>query len=423
MRKTSAIKKDPLIVGMSIYLLIMLLGIAVRTYITQSVATTWLINFAGFVLFWIIVFRDKIYTYQNAIILILVYFICSFITLFLNLRFYSFALDKIGTNINTLVFGGYFIIFAFLKRSRPLKDEGLESFFFLLSFLGTASILIAWVSGFRNIIQGLTGRINVYDVRACGLFYSKNIYGAFVSLSAHPDLYLYQKYKRPRSLLLFALKAVAVALSFSRAALLQLVLFTFFYFYFNQKGIRKLVYLVVIVLLCVIIWRIAIKLFPGACDIIINRIIRFQAGDAGRAWLRRQAASTFFKNSLSIFFGVGFMGLYELNLDIDNTYSYLLFTGGIIKCCFFAFLFFESFRTCEKRRHVNNTLIALCQSVGISYMVFAFFESIPLAELGLTDFLYTLFMLFIPLGYREPQRTPKYLAKGQTEQEEINENL
>ena len=121
MRKTSAIKKDPLIVGMSIYLLIMLLGIAVRTYITQSVATTWLINFAGFVLFWIIVFRDKIYTYQNAIILILVYFICSFITLFLNLRFYSFALDKIGTNINTLVFGGYFIIFAFLKRSRPLN--------------------------------------------------------------------------------------------------------------------------------------------------------------------------------------------------------------------------------------------------------------------------------------------------------------
>lgn len=387
---------SPIVKDTVIYIFIMLFAVSLRTYVTHSATIVWIVNLLG-----LLVCYGKYILRQKAEILIIVvlYIIASFITIGLNTEYFNGSIKALGTNINIFVFPFFAMLISSFARRKVLKDEQIEYLFKIISIIGLFTVLIAWGTGYRYLSRVFRGTLNPYRADILGIsgfFYGKNIYGAFISLSLAPDLYFLAKTHQRKYIVLMIVKIAAIVLSFSRAALLQAGIMCFLFFWLNRKRTLKEWGLLGIVFLAFLVFFIFNNQFHR---FIMRSVLRTSIGDAGRGFLRARALSRVGEVYKIMVFGIGFAGVDALSVDIDNTYLYLLFTGGIVKILFFIGVVYIFFLKTKELKRYNPSLACLSLAVGGSYFVFAFYESIAILELGLLNFLFALFMLVIPCGY------------------------
>ena len=377
-----------------LYIILMFVAICIRTFFFDSIVIIWIINFIG--LFFI--FRHRLRKVEKAWAYCIIFFLMISLSTFLvNIKYLENDIKGIGTNVNLLVTPTYIILLGLYYKERPFSDDSIWSIFNIISIIGLVSVAFAWITGYRDIISVIYGRMNAYLAKGSGLFYGKNIYGAFISLSGSVDLFLYNLTKKNKYIVLYIIKLFAVMVSFSRAALLHAAVFLIVYLWFNKKRAKRewiLLFLTAIVIVVVVL------LNRDILNAFTNTIIRFEAGDAGRSNERIRSLNAIDNNILVIIFGLGFPGLGMLSLDIDNTYFYLFFTGGILKCVFFIFGFFFFIHNSFRIYKYNKSLTCFCVGMALSYYVYAFYESVCIFELGFLNYIFTLLIFLIPSGYR-----------------------
>ncbi|MBQ6197302.1 MAG: hypothetical protein IJK47_07760 [Lachnospiraceae bacterium] len=385
--------KDHITFDLILYTVLMLGGVILRTYMTHSVTIVWVVNAISiFVCF----FSYLRHLSKRTLVYAFIYFLFCLITLFVNSQYITRSLKSIGTNINIIIPLIYLAIIHYSYTRKPYSNQDISKLLNIISLLGIIAFLFTWIVNFGDLLGAILGRIRIYRADIDGFFYNKNIYGAFISLSLAADLYLYGVSTNGKRIPLIVLKIIAIALSFSRAALLQagIMIFTFLW---TQKKHKKRDFFL---LICFIILLIVIVFTNESIMLFIrNSILRVSVGDAGRSLNRKRALEVVGANPLSLFLGVGFFGLDYLNIDIDNTYLYLLFTGGIVKIVFFIFVLVFSAKRIKEIRHSNSLLSRLSISVFLSYLAYAFFESVAILELGLLNFLNLFYILLLPSGY------------------------
>ena len=312
----------PLTLATMQYLLLMFVGILLRTYVTHTVTIVWIVNLIGLIGCFIQYYR---YINNRILLLSLLYILTNLISLFINIDLMTLDLKAIGTNINIFVFPLYLFLFYIFSKEKQFDDEQIKISFSLISSIGLCAVLFAWITGYRDIIRVFQGNLSAYRTSSAGFFYGKNIYGAFVSLTIVPDLYLYRTAHDNRKIYSIIVKIIAVILSFSRAALLQMAIFLLLYFLLSKKHTKT-----ELLLLIGVIFIIAfIATSQNALrNFVINNVLRVSVGDAGRARARARAISQIGNDWRRLLFGISFAGIDRLNLDIDNTYFYVFLSGG-----------------------------------------------------------------------------------------------
>lgn len=376
------------------YIAVMLLGVVLVTFITKTITIAWVINLLGLL---ILFFPFYSQTNTRCLIGATLYIFCGLITLFFNMDFISSDLKSIGTNVNILVLPITFMIINTIKTKYPIKYFDVEKCMIFLSRLGTLAVILSWILGGVGILSVYNGA-NAYQAEVAGFFYSKNIYGAFVGLTLSADLFLNFASGSLLKKIIIAVKTLAVILSFSRAALLQIGVMFFVYFWKKKSKSMADYILALVGILCGVISFYYLQNDEGISNFFMNSIFRIDAGDAGRSLARHEALDKFTSNLINPLFGVGFAGIDALDIDIDNTYLYLWFTGGIPKVLFYIGALIISYIKIKSLKLYNPEIYRLCISVYVSYMFYAFFESVAVLELGLLNFLFTFFMFILPIG-------------------------
>lgn len=379
----------------NLYLFTMMIAICISTFVTESIVIVWIINLVGLFLIFLPYFKS---TNFSLLFLAISYLFFGVFTFLVNLGYLSDDLKSIGTNINILIFPTMLLIAYSVKTRNSLDKNSIVSVLKFLSILGTISVAFAWAMGASDILSVFSG-MSAYQARVYGIFYSKNIYGAFVGLTMAADLYLLSEKRRLDIMLLLGIKFIAVIVSFSRAALLQTVVMIFIFYCLKNK--RKLIdYVLLFIAALAIIFIIYLILAdPDLTNFFMNSVFRVQGGDAGRAMLRERALSLIPDDIIHILLGVGFPGVDALKIDVDNTYLYLWFTGGFPKVFAYLSAAIYSLYKIIKLKSQDTILYRICISIFISYLFFAFFESVAFLELGLLNFVYTFFLFYIPMGY------------------------
>ena len=379
-----------------IYFVVMLFGIVANTYVTHSITVVWIVNLLGLA---VLFFPYLRYTESYVLKVSLIYIGFCMVTLALNTDYLTASTKAIGTNINILIVPIFLNILYYVKRRNLITTETITKILKWVSVLGTIALIFTLLTSYGAIMSVFGGE-SAYHVDVSGFFYSKNIYGAFISLTIGADLYLLNKTNRAKRLFIILLKILAVVVSFSRAALLQMTIMLFLFIWL-KKNRRLRDYFLTLVLLCVLaVTAYFILTNQNITDFITDGVLRLDSGDAGRQFLREQAMQKM--NGISnILFGVGFAGIEQLDIDVDNTYLYLLFSGGIIKIAFYIYFIVIAFKNIVPLKKTDEQLYRICMAVAISYLVFAFFESVAVLELGLLNFLFTMFMFLFPFARKE----------------------
>lgn len=381
--------------SVSNYLILMLLAIAVRTYFFETIAIVWIINFLGVCWF----FRTT-FLHPNKKILwaCIVYVLCAVGTIAFNTESLGWGLKAVGTNLNTLAVVLFWLICGSRENEIWSTERNLNNLFHFLSLLGFISVLYAWLVDFSSVFSIIRGA-SAYSIKSYGFFYGKNIYGAFVALTIGADLWLYQQNHSWKHLFIMLIKIIAIVLSFSRAALL---LAGGICSLSCLLGIRRKNTLKLSILLAILGalggWFILSS--EMSVHFFIDKIFRIEVGDAGRAALRETALAQFGSSSWHFLFGVGYFNMDFLDMDIDNTYLYLLFSGGLLKLIIYFLAYVLSLHKILWLRKRNLVLGNICLAISISYLAFAYFESVSLFELGLLNFIFGVWLYLIPFGYQ-----------------------
>lgn len=377
------------------YLIAMWLGVISVGPLHASSTLFWTVNLVCFIL---LIFRQILYLKLQFFALILG--CVGVISFFLSIEYLSFDIKGIGTNIGILTLPIYYMLFSNMEQVKPLSEAVIYRNLKVLSHLGTITFLQAWVLDYNDIYQATFGNLDAYKAELSGIFYTKNVYGAFIALSMCADLYLFKKSKDCRYMWIIQciLKILAVALSYSRAAMLQ-VSVAIILFYILQKR-YTLIEIWVAVTAGITAFLIT-YLNPSIVVFIQEKILRINTGDAGRSEARIEAIKRVPDTIITKLFGVGYAGVATLDIDIDNSFYYVYFTGGWIKVILYIILIAWSFYKCLLLRKKNVILGNICLAVGISYLAFGWFESVPLFELGLLNYVFMWFMYFIPCGNDE----------------------
>lgn len=376
------------------YIFIMLLAIAISTFLNIGSYSFWAINgIAYFLLF------GKYYVVQKVRMwwCFFAYLFFGVITILLNTIYVTSDLKSIGTQVNLVFTPLFLMLFDKVGHEKPFNQLDVKKLFQFLSLLGTCSAIIAVVTGFSDLLAVFSGRLGAYSANAAGFFYSKNIYGAFVGLTLCADVYLYQESKSVKRAIICAFKYFCVIVSFSRAALLQVSIAIFLFFWFSIKRSKKEW---MILILAVLVTVVMIYQSPDLQRILIDQVLRLDAGDAGRAQLRQNALEVVDLGTFRSFLGIGYAGINFFNVDIDNTYYYTFFAGGIVKIAFFMCVSIISLISILKLKKKDRLISDICLAVWCSYFVFAYYESVAILEIGLLNFCYMIYMFLIPMGYR-----------------------
>lgn len=373
------------------YIVIMLIGIALRTYITHTITIVWIINLLGLLLFFPYLRHLDVVILRNS----LLYIALGIVTILINLKYLHSDAKSIGTNVNIIIFPLFCLLINYVKRHISYSLDIIAPILKFISYCGFIVVLFTWLVSFKQFISVFRG-LGVYKADVSGFFYSKNIYGAFIGLSLFPDLYFFNIDRKSKSILFIVIKALGVVLSFSRAALLQVAVFLFI-FIWKQKRRTLRSYILLLVSISVIITILCIALQNNnLIEFVKNSVLRVNSGDAGRNYYNNRALMIMNSEWYSYIFGVGFAGLTELKIDVDNTYLYLIFTGGVVKLLIYIGIFILTFKRIAKMKSYDKKMSDLCLAMFVSYLIFAFFESVAILELGLLNFLYMLFVLIIP---------------------------
>ena len=372
----------------------MLLGIVLRAFITHSSTIVWIVNLLGIFLCFLPCFQKIRKPIGRDLLL---FALISIITIILNIKYLTANLKAIGTNINILVLPLFLLIIDYVREDQVLSRSEIINLLHIISVIGIISILMAWILGSGNLIRVFIGRLSPYRADIDGFFYGKNIYGSFVSLTIAADLYLYKYSNRRVFVYIILAKVIAVILSFSRAALLHSLLLIFVFWWIEKKHKKRdYILLIAIVIGTILIFSSSSKVQ----SFVLNSVLRIEVGDAGRAYLRHRAITRAGVNFSTLVFGVGFAGIDFLHIDIDDTYYYLLFSGGILKILFYLYYLTNNMKAVVATKIRDKDLGNLCIAMIVSYLAFAAFESVALLELGLLNFLFTLFICIIPQSQR-----------------------
>lgn len=378
---------------MCLYITIMIFGIALTSATESTTALFWSINAVGlFLCLGPYACKGSV----RALIFCFIYISFWIIGLFINENLITNNIKAIGININVAIFSIYVLVLSFLSKEKVFNDSSVLKILKCISYWGTISFVFAWIFGFQDIMHVISGSMSVYNARGYGFFNGKNPYGIFLALSLCADLYLYKlKGKNWKIKSICVLKFFAIVFSFSRAALLQIAIVILSFLWFERKRSTK----EWIILGCIC----SLALFyiiqnETVLEVVLNDVFRLEMGDAGRAEARNFALSKI-DGIFEYVFGVGYVGIVYYDIDIDNAWLSIFFTGGLVKCTIYLGLLIYFFIVTHRLIKLNKTLGNICLSVGISYLVYAFFEEITLFQSGLINFTFMIFMYFIPCGY------------------------
>ena len=196
----------------NLYLFTMMIAICISTFVTESIVIVWIINLVGLFLIFLPYFKS---TNFSLLFLAISYLFFGVFTFLVNLGYLSDDLKSIGTNINILIFPTMLLIAYSVKTRNSLDKNSIVSVLKFLSILGTISVAFAWAMGASDILSVFSG-MSAYQARVYGIFYSKNIYGAFVGLTMAADLYLLSEKRRLDIMLLLGIKFIAVIPGFPK---------------------------------------------------------------------------------------------------------------------------------------------------------------------------------------------------------------
>lgn len=387
-------KKSGFRIQIQKYTLIMLVAVAISTLFNMGSYFFWIVNGIAYVLLF-----GEYYIVQSIRMwwCFFSYLVFGIITILLNTVYVTADLKSIGMQVNLVFTPLFLMLFNKVNHEKPFVQLDVKRLFQFLSVLGTFSAVIAVATGFSDLLAVFSGRLGAYSANAAGFFYSKNIYGAFVGLTLCADVYLYQESKSVKRAIICAFKYFCVIISFSRAALLQVSIAIFLFFWFSIKRSKKEW---MILILAVLVTVVMIYQSPDLQRILIDQVLRLDAGDAGRAQLRQNALEVVDLGTIRSFLGIGYAGINFFNVDIDNTYYYTFFAGGIVKIAFFMCVSIISLISILKLKKKDRLISEICLAVWCSYFVFAYYESVAILEIGLLNFCYMIYMFLIPMGYR-----------------------
>ncbi|WP_320811785.1 O-antigen ligase family protein [Allofournierella sp.] len=387
-------KKSGFRIQIQKYILIMLVAVAISTLFNMGSYFFWIINGIAYVLLF-----GEYYIIQSIRMwwCFFSYLVFGIITILLNTVYVTADLKSIGMQVNLVFTPLFLMLFNKVNHEKPFVQLDVKRLFQFLSVLGTFSAVIAIATGFSDLLAVFSGRLGAYSANAAGFFYSKNIYGAFVGLTLCADVYLYQESKSVKRAIICAFKYFCVIISFSRAALLQVSIAIFLFFWFSINRSKKEW---MILILAVLVTVVMIYQSPDLQRILIDQVLRLDAGDAGRAQLRQNALEVVDLGTFRSFLGIGYAGINFFNVDIDNTYYYTFFAGGIVKIAFFMCVSIISLISILKLKKKDRLISEICLAVWCSYFVFAYYESVAILEIGLLNFCYMIYMFLIPMGYR-----------------------
>lgn len=393
--------KKPLKKDIYSYIIVMFLGMACASLFFGGESTVfWAVNLCG----WVVFFAKYVVVIPRKMgIMAVLYILMSMLPLLFNAEYVSISVKGIGTSVGILIVPLYLCFFVNLQNEKTHIKEILN-ILDLISIIGTILFCLSILLGWRDYIAVLNGTKGAYDAKISGILTNKNMYGALLSLSTCSDFfaikinetYLGQR-KRFRWIVLGA-KIIGVVFSFSRAALLQLGIAALCFVWIGRKRNKKEWFLLIAALIFIIAAYLKNDSFR---QIILEQILRVETGDAGRSVGSKLALDKVTDDIWSVLFGVGYFGIEKLEIDIDNSYYNVFFSGGICKCIFYGYWAFYSIRAISVLKRRSALLSNMCLSMAISYFAYAKFESVPLFELGILTFIFMFFMYIVPMAYEQ----------------------
>ena len=387
------------------YFFMLLAVMAASNYFTvvDVVTTLWLGNISALVIFTILLFRfSRFTTREAATAAIMAVAIHIPAIIFYGEHIFD-NMKSLGQNANILSLPCYFIITGILANE-CLAEKDITAIFKIL-FYTTAIVAIFTLLTNINTLSRFATDANSYEVALNGIFPTKNNLGIFCCIGIMAGFYLfYVEKKKLLLLLLWGGTAIVLVLALSRAAILMFAVFLFVFVikrltagHYNNfrnidSNIRKT--LTVIIAAAVILF-----MFSGTFqDFIVSKILREDAGSAGRTDIWADIIENFDNNIIFYLFGMGFGELnYRSAKDSHNIYINIFTTGGISKCIAYIYIFGKSLTVIRKLGKHQRLLADLCFSVVISYLVFGIFETLVVFEFGLASFELALLFIFVPI--------------------------
>lgn len=375
------------------YLALMTCAIAIVGLSGSTSTLLWALNLVAFA---VTIGKDCFKATKSAWFLAASFLATGLLSTLFSAEYLTANLKTLGMHANLLVVPLYVLFISNVVHVEEGQDAA-DRVLSMLSVAGTIAVLFAWVYGASDYLAVLSGSLGAYQADVDGFFNNKNVYGVFVSLSCVADLCLRKSGSDPGRwrLTLIAMKVFAVVVSFSRAALLQCVMALLLFLWFEKRHSFRDWAIVLAVLLAVVVAYGFVPEFKGLVD---GQILRLDVGDAGRGVARERALDVYCEDGITMLFGIGFAGVSERSLDLDNAYFYELLSGGIVRMAFCIIFIVWSLSRIWKMPRERSSYRSASLAVALSYLAYMGFESIAPLELGIINFTFILYMFIIP-GY------------------------
>lgn len=395
-------------INICVYISIMILGMAVSGYVTivDRPSTFWIINLIGFIIYFIAhMFINKSKNYKFMYVG-LAYIIISSITLLLHSGHVFDNTKSFGLNVNIFVVGiNIFLVLDSLKNVKLTKED-INLICVLILGIGVLSFIYNLIYGGFSLDKIKENLNDIYKANTSSFFDNKNSFGIFTYFSIVAGLYLLINCKhKALTCICLAAEVFTLIITFCRDALLATGVFGIALIILliverkvliNDKT-RKIIIFIASLLavsgICVIIGMIANEEFK---NFIMGAVLRVDRGNTGRTEIWKEAISKFNKTSINFILGIGYS---ELNAGgnsyLHNSYLEIFVTGGIVKCLFYIFIIYIGIKNLFFSKE-RNLIKAFSKAVFVSYFAFAYYESQIIFELGITPFLFMLFMYILP---------------------------
>lgn len=393
---------------LKMYILILYFGMFISNFfvIIDRTTTFWLINLAGYLVFFICFLKGK-----KTNLLSIGLAACLISASFFTVAFHSHHIfdntKSLGLNVNIIIVSCNIILF-FDDKDFYISTNDFISICKLVFILGIISSIYNLLDNYKSLTL-IFNTYNSYTIASRSFFDNKNTFGAVCMLSIASGLYLIFNVKRHTKVIILGLVLLVLNLiiSFSRTALLSTGIFAFIYLLLIFRSKEKFdnwqkKYFKMIKCLILILAISAFGLFifnPKINNFVINMVFRKDFGDAGRKEIWLDGLGYLNGGIVDSLFGIGYSQMnYYGTTYLHNVYLELFVSGGLLKCLvYFAILLkpIVNYRRTKNKSLANYLSIAML----LSYLVYAFFESQIIFELGIVPF------LFMTLIYMTPNKT------------------
>ncbi|MGL6200084.1 MAG: O-antigen ligase family protein [Lachnospiraceae bacterium] len=394
------------------FLMLLTVMIASNFFVFIDVfVTLWMGNIAALGIFMILLIHYNRFTTREAAAAALAAFAVQIPAIIFYSDHILDSMKSLGQNANIFSLPCYFIITGILANESILEKD-MAAILKMIFYTSAIVALITFLTNLNTLYLFATDT-NSYQIAFNGIFHNKNNLGVFCCIGLIVGLYLfYIEEKKGLIVFLWGITAVVLVLSLSRAAMVMLLAFVIIFvikrlgnddshnFQNSDKIIRRLFWGLIIVLVTLFILNDSFR------DFVMLKIIRMDAGSAGRINIWNGIIDNFDNNIIFYLFGMGFGELnYRSLKDSHNIYLNIFSTGGLIKCFIYIFIFAKSLSVIKRLKQYDRLLSDFCFSVAVSYLIFGIFETLIIFEFGLFSFELALLFIFIPL-LRLPRTEP-----------------